>query len=219
MYEIAVIVPVMRRPCNVAPLVESLTASTDRARLVFVADIDDTAELHALKKHDVDVVLNVDRNRRSFAIKTNIAYRCTDEPWMLLCGDDVRFHPGWVEASIDLYPDHGMISTNDMGNRRVMHGLHATHPIVRRDWVDQHGASWDGPGTLCHEGYHHWYVDDEWTAVAQAADQFVFAEDAKIEHRHHLFGKGENDATYRFGQQRVDHDRMLYHRRRRHYAS
>ena len=219
MHDIAVVVPVMRRPRNVTPLVESLKASTDRARLVFVADIDDTAELHAIRKHDVDVVLNVDRNRRTFPIKSNLGYRCTDEPWVMLCGDDVHFHPRWVENSIDLYPDAGLISTNDMANRRVISGQHAVHPIFRRGWVEQHGASWDGPDTLCHEGYHHTYVDDEWSTVAKDAGQFVYAEHSVVEHLHHLWGKAEHDATYKAGQMNNAHDSQLFRRRRSYYAS
>lgn len=218
MADIAVVVPVRERGHNVAPLVESLNASTDRARLVFVADADDTAQLWAIQRHDVDVILNWDRNRKTFPVKANLGYRLTDEPWVMLCGDDVHFHPGWVEASIDRHPDAGLISTNDLGNRRVLRGEHAVHPIFKRTWVEYSGASWDGIDTLCHEGYSHCFVDDEWTAVAKQAGAFVYEPDAVVEHLHPVWGKAKSDRIYKIAQQQMDHDRMLFKRRSRAYA-
>jgi glycosyltransferase involved in cell wall biosynthesis len=219
MAEISIIVPVRERAHNVAPLIESLQASTDRAELVFVADADDTAQLWALERHNADVILNWDRDRKTFPVKANLGYRLTDSPWIMLCGDDVHFHPGWVEASIDLYPDAGLISTNDLGNSRVRRGEHAVHPIFRRTWVETNGASWDGADTLCHEGYGHCFVDDEWSTVAKQAGAFVYAPDAIVEHLHPVWGKAKQDRIYRIAQQQMDIDRIRFQRRRRAYAS
>jgi len=218
MHDIAVIVPVRQRPQNVAPLIESLATSTDRAQPVFIVDADDRAELEAIEKAGALYVINNDPLRVSFAVKANIGYRATVEPWLLFCGDDVVFHPGWVENSIDRASGCSFISTIDMGNPRVTRGQHAVHPIIERDWIDRHGASWDGPGVVCHEGYRHWYVDDEWTAVAHKAGQFIYAPDARIEHMHPIFNKGTDDATYRLGQSFSMADRDLFIRRMTQYA-
>jgi hypothetical protein len=85
---------------------------------------------------------------------------------------------------------------------------------MRRDWVDQFGASWDGPGHIAHEGYHHSYVDAEWSARAIQDEAFVFAETCLVEHMHPTWGKAETDATYREGMRHYDRDRRLFERRR-----
>lgn len=213
MREIAVIIPAMRRPQNVAPLMRSLEASTDRATAYFVCDHDDIVQFRAVLDTDAQFVINMSSSK-TFATKCNLGYRETDEPWLLFVGDDVHFHPGWAEAALAAGGRGAFVSTNDMGNARVLAGRHATHPMVARWWLDQHGASWDGPATVCHEGYRHWYVDDEWTAVATNAGQFVYAEDAKIEHMHPVWDKAESDEIYVLGQASSHHDSRLFRNRK-----
>lgn len=209
--EVAVIVPVMRRPKNVLPLLESFAASghEDRAALYFVADMDDRAELEELDRVRANVIRNYSAVQ-TFAVKCDLGYRETTEPWLLFVGDDVEFHSGWLQAAFADDDGRAFISTNDLFNRGVMAGSHATHPLIRRDWIDSHGASWDGPGSVCHHGYGHWYVDNEWTEVARAAGEFRYAPECVIEHLHPLAGKAHDDDVYRLGQRRAASDRNLY---------
>jgi GT2 family glycosyltransferase len=209
---IAVIVPVLRRPQNVAPLVESFEATSRTSHLYFVADHDDVDELWAIYNTDHTPIIN-HSNVGTFAVKCNLGYRETydsNEPWLLFIGDDVHFHDGWEEGAFREDDGSSFISTNDLSNKAVMEGRHATHPIIRRQWLDEHGASWDGPGTVTHQGYRHWYVDNEWTTVAQQAGEFRFAPDCKIEHMHPIYKKGADDAIYRLGQSHSKHDGELW---------
>lgn len=217
--DVAVIVPVMNRPQNVDPLVESLLASTSKARMYFVVDYDDEQELEAvMRNEDCELIVNYSESK-TFATKCNLGYRETDEPWLLFIGDDVMFHPGWREAALEAAGDrYSFVSTNDLGNRAVMLGLHATHPMIRRTWIDNHGASFDGASTVCHEGYTHWFVDNEWTMVAKRASQFVYAENAIIEHLHPLWNKGADDDVYRLGQRGSTADQQLWMRRKHRHA-
>lgn len=209
--DVAIIVPVLRRPQNVQRMLTSLTESgcADRCTMYFIADDDDELELDELERCDANVIVN--RSLwRTFAVKCNLGYRETNEPWMLLVGDDVRFGFGWLDDAFSEDDGSSLISTNDMMNRGVLRGLHATHPLIRRRWVDERGASWDGPGTVCHDGYRHWYVDNEWTAVAQYDGEFRFAANAIVEHLHPLSGKAPNDEVYQLGQSHAAADRALY---------
>lgn len=216
MREIAVIVPAMRRPHNVAPFMASLQATTDQATVYFVCDHGDTDQIKAVLDTDAQFIINWSSST-TFATKCNLGYRETEEPWLLFVGDDVRFHDGWAEAALKAGTQGAFVSTNDLGNPRVMAGRHATHPMIARWWLDQHGASWDGPGTVCHQGYHHWYVDNEWTRVAQDAAEFVYAHDAIIEHLHPIWDKGDSDEVYRIGQSRAHEDsRTFTYRASRH---
>ena len=218
MRDIAVIVPVMRRPHNVDRLVGSLRASTDLADIYLVVDHDDEVEMEAVMSNpDCQMIVNYS-DSRTFATKCNLGYRETDESWCLFIGDDVRFFPGWAEEALQVGRLGAFVSTNDLGNRSVMQGSHATHPMIARWWLDSHGASWDGPGTVCHEGYSHWYCDNEWTAVARNAGQFRFAAKAVIEHLHPVFNKGADDEVYRIGQSTTEVDRQLWFTRSRRFS-
>lgn len=205
---VAVIVPALGRPAHAAPFMQSLRASCDRATAYFVCDAGDVAEQEAAAAAGATVLINPSPST-TFAVKVNHGYRSTDEPWILVVGDDVRFEPGWFDAGLAAAgEDHHLVGTNDRSGleQRVL----AVHPLVRRRWIDDHGASWDGPGTLAHEGYRHCFVDNEWTAVAQQAAALTFAPEAVIEHLHPEFGKAESDEVYARGRRSFQRDERLW---------
>jgi GT2 family glycosyltransferase len=211
--QVAVIVPVLNRPQNAAPFMRSLRASTGLANVYAVCSNDDDAA--AWMEHpDVTVVKS---EGVSFAEKVNDAYKTTTEPWVLLVGDDVRFHPGWLDHAQHVAHTTAakVVGTNDLGNARVMRGEHAVHMLIARTYIDEHGASWDGPGVVCHEGYRHWFVDDEIVTVAKQRGEWAPATRSIVEHMHPLWGKSVDDDTYRLGQRSVDRDQRTYLKRLR----
>jgi hypothetical protein len=106
-----------------------------------------------------------------------------------------------------------VVGTNDLGNPRVTSGEHATHLLIRRSYVDEHGASWDGPKTVCHEGYRHWYVDDEIVTAAKQRGTWAMALGSVVEHLHPMWGKGEPDEVYLAGQASAKADAELFQAR------
>jgi hypothetical protein len=220
--EVAVLVPVMRRPDNAEPFMTSLRASTGLARAYAICDRTDheTAEAwHRAGAHVVTLVGGAHPEGGSFAQKVNMGYRCSTEPWLFLTGDDVRFRPGWLDQAQATAGDKfNVVGTNDLGNPRVTSGEHATHLLVRRSYVDEQGASWDGPGVVCHEGYRHWFVDDEIVTVAKQRGTWAPSLAAVVEHLHPIFGKAESDPTYRLGQSFVEQDRALFEQRTAQHA-
>jgi glycosyltransferase involved in cell wall biosynthesis len=211
----AVIVPVMRRPQNAAPFMASLRASgADLATVYAVTDEADAATIIAWREAGARVIRLEGESLGTFAEKVNYGYEQTDEPWLLLVGDDVRFHPGWLDHAQHAARDGAhVIGTNDLHNPRVTAGDHTTHPMIRRAYVDERGASWDGPKVVCHEGYRHWYVDDEIVTVAKQRGVWAFARHARIEHLHPLWGLAEDDEVYALGRAHVDEDRALFEAR------
>jgi hypothetical protein len=149
----------------------------------------------------------------------NHGYANTDEPWVFITGDDVTFHPGWLDHAQTVAGDElHVIGTNDLGNPRVTSGEHATHMLIRRSYVDEVGASWDGPKNVCHEGYRHWYVDDEIVAAAKQRGVWAMALGSVVEHFHPLFGKASMDEIYERGQSFAAQDRKLHEKRRAEHA-
>jgi hypothetical protein len=230
----AVIVPVLGRPQNAEPFMKSLKASTSQAQAYAVVGPEATPEafrasVDAWTAAGARVLV---AEGRSFAQKVNHAYRQTTEPWLLLVGDDVAFHPGWLEKAQraggqtlvagTTVLEQGLrqvIGTNDLGNPRVITGQHTCHPLIRRSYVDNWGASWDGPGVVCHEGYGHNFVDDELVAVAKQRGCWASAPDAIVEHLHPFWGKGKPDHTYELGQVTFNLDKKLFEKRFRFYTS
>lgn len=220
MAEVAVLVPVMLRPRNAEPFVASLRDTAGvRAAVYAVADTGDTETVQAWRRAGADGVF--DGEWGTFARKVNAGYRLTREPWLFLAGDDVRFHPAWLYRALSAAAavNANVVGTNDLGNARVVAGEHATHMLVRRSYVDEVGASWDGPGVVCHEGYAHNYVDDELVTAAKQRGVWTSAWDAVVEHRHPLWcADVPVDRVYEVGRLSAARDRQLFESRRARYA-
>lgn len=211
--EVAVLVPVMRRPQNAAPFMASLRASTGLARVYAVADRSDTDTIAAWQAAGAEVIWQDDLG--TFAKKVNYGYRNSTEPWVFIVGDDVRFHAGWYDHALHAATVRGcdVVGVNDLGNPRVLAGEHATHLLIRRGYIDEHGASWDGPGVVCHEGYAHNFVDDEIVAAAKQRHMFTVALASIVEHMHPVWEKGEPDDVYALGRQSAMQDKKKFKRR------
>ena len=150
----------------------------------------------------------------SFAEKVNDAYAATDAAWLLLVGDDVEWRAGWLDALLVVAretPGVRVIGTNDGGLQA--RGETSPHPLIAREYVDEVGASWDGPGVVCHEGYRHNYVDREIVAAAQSRGVYAFAREALVRHLHHGAGISEVDSTYELGTRFLQEDKATWQRR------
>lgn len=211
---VLIIVPVLQRPERVAPLLNSIEAATPEPHSVlFVCTEHDDEEHDAI----VDVsgemlILPGARQPGDYARKINAAYRWPQftEPNLFLAADDLVFHPGWYSTAADLLSETvQVVGTNDLGNARVMGGRHSTHTLVTRRYCDQRGTI-DGPGEVLHEGYNHWYVDDEFIQTAQARGTFAPCLESIVEHLHPAWNKGPEDAVYRLGQSKSSRDRRIY---------
>jgi GT2 family glycosyltransferase len=217
----AVIVPVLGRPQNAEPFMASLKASgAELATVYAVVDDSDTESSLAWLAAGAEV-LGFDGGALlgTFAQKVNEAYSETDEPWLFLVGDDVKFHPDWLDQAQHAARDGAhVIGTNDLHNPLVVKGEHATHLLVRRNYIDERGASWDGPKVVCHEGYRHMFVDDELVAVAKQRKVWAFARHSKVEHLHPLWGLAEGDETYRLGAAAFEQDKALFEARLAEYG-
>lgn len=210
--KVAVVVPVMRRPANAEPFMRSLAASTGLAHVYAIAQPEDADTIHEWARYGATVICT---DRATFAEKVNVGYAKSREPWLFLVGDDVRFHAGWLDQAQYSAAITGadVIGTNDLGNPRVVRGEHATHMLVRRSYIDEHGASWDGPGVVCHEGYGHWFVDDELVTAAKQRGTWTMALASVVEHLHPIFGKGANDDVYELGQAKAETDKRIFEAR------
>lgn len=212
---VLVIVPVLRRPHNAAPLAASLDVATPEPhRLLFVASPGDTEEHEACRATGADLLI-IDREPGpgDYMVKINTAYRASTEELIFLAADDLSFHRGWLPPLLrKVDQGFGVIGTNDLGNPRVLRGEHSTHSLVTRIYADTFGTI-DGPGIL-HEGYDHNFCDTEMVETAKHRGAWAFCSDSVVEHMHPHWSKSQDDDTYRRGQRRFGRDRSLFEGRR-----
>lgn len=213
MADVVILIPVLRRPHRVRPVLESALASTDRARVLFVATRGDTEEIQAIEDAGADLLLV---KQIGYPQKINQGVAATDEPLVFLGADDLHFHPGWLEAAEEHIssrtPRVGVVGTQDLCNGRVLKGEHATHMLVTR-WYCEQGTI-DDPARVLHEGYLHEFVDDEFVATAKHRGAWAFAHDSVVEHLHPDAGKASpTDALYSDRPRRMYYGRRVYRRR------
>jgi len=210
---LATLVPVLNRPENVGRTVWSWRESRTPGLLVFIVELDDIDELIEVHKHaaaDVEYIQVI--GAHTWPEKINTAIRQVPAEWYLCAADDVLFHKGWWKATEQLRKDPtvGVIGTNDMGNPRVLAGEHTTHPLIRRQYVLEQGTL-DKPGIAVHEGYKHWYCDDELVITAKMRGAWAFSHDAKVQHLHPYWQPEiPVDDTYRLGESSADEDRAVF---------
>jgi hypothetical protein len=103
--------------------------TTPTGRVLFVSDPDDVEEQEAIRAEGAEMLIV----RGNYAKKINRAIEETDEPLIFQGADDLRFHPGWLEAAkAKLKPGIGVVGTNDLNSKRVLAGTHATHALITR---------------------------------------------------------------------------------------
>jgi hypothetical protein len=147
---------------------------------------------------------------------------CIDTPWIFITGDDVRFYPGWLDEAQATAKATGakVIGTNDLSDLpAARRGEHSPHLLISTDYIREVGASWDGPGIVCHEGYGHCFVDNEIVTAAKQRGVWAYAERSIVEHLHPAFGKAESDATYDLGDSKADTDERHWRSRYQRFAT
>lgn len=223
MTELAVLVPVLNRPANVAPLVESfLTGCPADSKLFFICSYNDNEERDEVRKWSM-IEGRVDGDtgplEGTWPRKINYGIKVIEADWYLCAADDITFTPGWWEATKELRDDEriGVIGTNDSaggrGNPRVAAGEHTCHPLIRATYIRDCGTV-DEPGKAVHDGYNHWFVDDElvWTAKLRGA--WAFCREAVIEHHHPYWDPNVMwDDTYMAGEANANADAELWRQR------
>lgn len=214
MTELAVLVPVLNRPQNVGPLVESFLAGCpEDSILCFIYSMSDEAERDAIAQAGAPRVASIGQigGGTSWPHRVNFGVRHWDADWYLCAADDIRFTKGWWDATAEARTRVGFIGTNDSidgtGNPRVAAGIHTCHPLVSREYTALGGA--DG-GPFCYEGVKHWYIDDILIRTAQMRGQWEYVSGAVVQHLHPYWQLGEWDSTYAKGEENAETDRLAF---------
>jgi hypothetical protein len=211
---LVILVPLLGRADRFGAMAASAAATMPTARVLYCVTPGDTPVLDALNAVGAQRILVPWQPVGDYARKINTGYACSSEALLFLGADDIVFHPGWFEAATaQLTAGVGVVGTNDLGSPRVMAGLHSTHSLVTRSYVDTYGTI-DEPGKVLHEGYLHEYVDDEFVETARRRGAYAHAADSWVEHYHANWGKATVDSLYQAQRMRMRAGRPIYQARR-----
>ena len=212
-----IIVPVLGRPQQIEPLLESIVSSTVvDYNVVFVCSPHDTAAREACESSGTrTLVSSWGQGGGDFAKKIALGYASTKGEWLFQAATDIEFSPGWDLAAFELAESGALvIGTNDEGNPSVVSGTHSTHTLISRSYCDNPGASMDGPGTVFSEAYQHQFVDQELVKLAQARGIWAFSHNSVVRHNHVHWGRAPMDKTYELGLSSFGQDRIVFNKRR-----
>lgn len=205
---LAILVPVLDRPQNVAPLLESVQSTTPAARVLFICDADDTAERDAITAEGGWMI----SPGGGYAAKIRAGVEATSEALLFIGADDLRFEHGWLEAAMRPMPGAQVVGVNDC-IRRPHRPQHATHFLVTRAYAER--PCIDGsPGPLS-DAYSHSFVDDELIATATKRGVYAYAQRSRVRHLHPMVSTAADDETYRRGRAQFRRDRKVFQRRSR----
>lgn len=216
---IAVLIPTFGRPDRLRRVAENVHAATTvDHRLVFIVEDDDVESYQAaVRETDSLVVVNEHRANYSGAITTG--FERTNDPFVFAGADDLAFHDGWDERALEHMDDWvWVVGTNDLLNPFVAAGLHATHYLVDRRYLDTIGGVVDqGPGSFLNDAYTHQWTDTEFIGTAKARARFRPCLESIVEHLHAYSnkpGRQDPDATTAKGMVNVEADGALYDSRK-----
>lgn len=204
---IDILVPVLSRPQNARPLVDSVKAHTTiRHTITFICSPGDDEEIKACVATGANVsVVNWEPGPGDGARKWNHGYRISaaisNHPLVMLGADDLEFTPKWDVMALSMADQTGagVIGTDDGMNPLVRRGKHSTHSLVRRSYIDEIGGTFfDGPGIVYSTSYSHQAVDNELVAAAKGRGEWAFARRSIVIHHHPIFDRSvAMDDTYR----------------------
>jgi hypothetical protein len=206
-------VPILNRPERIRTVLARF--NTPRTPVLFLPDPTDEASVGELDDLGATYAIAPPApawGTPTYASKINHAFRTTATPFILYASDDVRPQAGWWDAAERVLADArvGLLGTNDLAHGLVRAGRLATHGVVRREYVLEYGsASLPDSGPVFHEGYRHWCVDAEASAVARARGRYRFEPSIILRHDR----GARDDSTYRLGRSFADRDRALLQKR------
>lgn len=206
---VAILIPVLSRPQNVRPLLDSIRASTPEPyRVLFICDPGDTAEQDEIAREGGWMI----SPGGGYASKIRAGVEETNEPLVFLGADDLRFRARWLEEAVAKMPGAQVVGVNDC-IRRPHRPQHATHFLMARSYATR--PCIDGkPGPLSGT-YSHSFVDDELIATATHRRVYAYAPRSRVEHLHPMVSTADDDETYRKGRARFHRDRAVFQRRAR----
>jgi hypothetical protein len=126
---------------------------------------------------------------------------CKDEDVVVLLNDDILFGKDWLYILNDSFLGVELVQSREMNNPESSDL--AVTPMGYAGWFKKYA----------HSGYHHNFIDKEWTDIAKARGSYLYVPDSHIYHEHWSFGKSDRDDVYLEQMKWFELDKNLYNER------
>jgi glycosyltransferase involved in cell wall biosynthesis len=186
---VSILLATMGRPDKMPGFVQGIRTTTTGHDVEIVAAVDGPGE-HALRLSELGCVVTHAVEPRGSSRAWNDALAVSTGDPVVLAADDLEWQPGWLVAALEQlaeFPDGwGLVGFNDghWGPELSTHYL-----MSRRFIVEVLG------GVVAWDCYRHSFNDREANARARAAGRYAWCENARVYHRHWIFGDRSQDAT------------------------
>jgi glycosyltransferase involved in cell wall biosynthesis len=183
---ISVLLATMGRPDMAEAAVRSIR---ETAEVQIVVAIDGPA-VDTQRFRNMGCMISYNPEPRGSSRAWNDALQMATGDPIVLAADDLEFEPGWLDAALETLSQFedgwGLVGFNDghWGPELSTHYL-----MSRRFIVEVLG------GVVAWDCYHHSFNDREANARAVAAGRYAWCENARVYHRHWLFGDRMQDGT------------------------
>ena len=214
---IGIVIPTYNRASRIKGIADNVSEATfHEHNLHFVVEADDQASIDAITFLGLTPIIN--ERTRNYSGACNTAYLKTTDEYLFAGADDITFAKGWDDPIMAMYsgdPWVAVVGTMDGVNPYVQAGTHATHYMVRREYLDKVGGIVDvGPKSWLFEGYGHNYCDTEFIGTAKMRAKFRPCFASHVRHDHWSTGAMKPDGTTAKANSSYAADSVLYDARR-----
>ncbi len=200
---VAILIPTMRAHL-IPTLIDNIADATPSAHEVYWACTEDSECAAVLQKCGQKVLID---KGGFWPARINALFKWTSEPFVFIAADDVKFHPGWLEAAfiaMERVQGCGIVSVNDLNNP------YGTLSLISREYIDTFGGTMDRTGPVIHPGYHHNWSETEMRQTAERRGRWTYCAESVVEHMHHDCKKAPYDEVYAIGDRFLQEDVTLF---------
>jgi len=216
--QIAVLIPTYKRASRLQSLIDNFTKTSKDSELYFVVHPKDTETIKTLDQLSEGYFFNVLKNSGEYVECINYGVAKTKEPFIFCGADDIEFSNRWDIKLLGSFKDDKVNVTGGIDDWTCSRsGVHISHPLIRRKYIDEQGACFNNKGELYYSGYKHYQCDIEMEQVAWARNCFKLNKDVTIGHNHFVNKKADHDETYDRSFTVFKQDQDLFDSRKKYY--
>lgn len=216
MEKTVILIPTYFRANRILKIVDNIKLSTQFPTYpLFIVDKLDAPSINICHLYKIPYLIS---KGNSYACAINEGFEHVDAVYYFAAADDLIFHDKWLEEIFKTHRNYRnglVIGTNDLLNKDVLAGNHATHYLFTRGYIERYGGTFDNSSKVLYEGYDHNYTDREFIDLAKSRHVFFPSLNAIVEHDHYEKNPAKMDPTYRKTRKRIRQDRLLYEARKR----
>lgn len=204
----AIFIPTFGRADQISSVYENCLESTDEPiKIYFILEKKDILSIAVCEMLKYNFIINTGAPKYSACINT--AFKQTDEPLFFCAADDLDFQKDWLKIAKSKLSDQiRVVGTNDLLNNFVALGVHATHFLVKRSYIDKQTGTIDQSFPVLYE-YDHNYTDTEFIGTARFRNAFAPCLESVVKHVH-----ANRDETTEKTLRNASLDAQLYHSRK-----